>query len=58
MEWMVTRAPNRDQEEKSICGWRDAGSDLSVRSLRASGGGIWELGLRREIWAEVGIHCW
>ena len=37
---MVTRTPNRDQEQKSVCGQRETGGDLSTRGLGASGSGI------------------
>lgn len=56
--WMVTRTPNRDQEQKSVCGQRETGGDLSTRGLGASGSSIWELGLGIEIGAEVGTHWW
>lgn len=37
--------PNGDQEQKSVCGQRETGGDLSTRGLGASGSCIWELGL-------------
>ena len=56
--WMVTRTPNRDQEQKSVCGQRETGGALNARGLGAPGSGIWELGLGTEIAAEVGTHWW
>ena len=59
MGWLDgNQDPNGDQEQKSVCGQRETGGDLSTRGLGASGSGIWELGLGIEIGAEVGTHWW
>lgn len=49
---MVTSTQNRDQEEKSICEWRDGGSNLSDIMVNCV-----SVALRREIWARVSSHC-